>query len=329
MGWNPTDDWSALSHVRQYIEALNERYAAAYNSGGLALPQVDWDVQLGHECLYGYWDPPETVNWHYVQTDVEDLVPYFVEKRDWEGAADIPWLTVERWRQVVGLHPDGWTRYRTHPSQGGQPLHGAMQYGDIIGPWVFDELRRGLNALVWTLVNADWEHTASSHTYMQHTTSWSACVDAAIAAWDSPGANMDGPGGYTSGYLYQDNQYPYPNHWYAEAGRRNDKARTSGTIPTCNGTLSHQAFFFAKLCRDNNWYNYLNDWPENVYKSWCSNSVSTASEELSSSTLGSSTAAIPKDKWCAAPNPSSRQGCGASRPLVILKWDVGGGLQYR
>jgi hypothetical protein len=70
-----------------------------------------------------------------------------------EGTA-LPILDLSRWKTNSGLY-DGFRRATTWPSDWtdyDDPAYsyGVIQAGDIRGPWIFEDLQKGLDALRWT-----------------------------------------------------------------------------------------------------------------------------------------------------------------------------------
>jgi len=69
---------------------------------------------------------------------------------------EIPKYDLASFRVAAGLHVDGYRRATDWPTDWTNPAdtaysHGPMEAGDIIGPWVFDDLQNALAALRWTL----------------------------------------------------------------------------------------------------------------------------------------------------------------------------------
>jgi len=60
---------------------------------------------------------------------------------------DILYLDLTKWRGYAGLNSGG---FRRSIDNGVTFLYGLMQAGDHIGPWIFEDLQKGLSALRWT-----------------------------------------------------------------------------------------------------------------------------------------------------------------------------------
>jgi hypothetical protein len=68
---------------------------------------------------------------------------------DIEGAAELPYLTLVRWRELANLHPDGFRRVTGNAwpadwTDLDDPAYsyGYCQAGDIIGPWLLTDIQR-------------------------------------------------------------------------------------------------------------------------------------------------------------------------------------------
>lgn len=142
MGWPTTNwnnaDWSALSTVNAFIEAINERLKAVSKVPTLlSLVEIGTDVQSAEF-------------WRTIQEWTMGLACFFVESGYTGGSSRPPSITFERAFQLAGLTYSNWRRYTTHPDEGGMPQYGVMQPGDIIGPWIFEDIQKFLNVLTRT-----------------------------------------------------------------------------------------------------------------------------------------------------------------------------------
>ena len=105
------------------------------------------------------------MGWSNLQEYVEVLVPNYVDHTAViTNLLTIPMFTVTNWRSVAGVYTGGYRR-ATHYDPANDdwtdladPMYTAAQTGgfgiarsgDIIGPWIFDDLQKGLSALKWT-----------------------------------------------------------------------------------------------------------------------------------------------------------------------------------
>ena len=157
-GWTDVSgndfDWQAVSFVNEFITALNERASVA----GLSV--FDTTKSAGHDIQAASF-------WATMQQWCYDNCTSFVESKeisggvyvtaDFDGDATIPDWTLTNFKNyiadVLASGYNGFRRYTTHPDDGGTPVTGSsgiIQAGDIIGPWIFQDLQKAINALEWT-----------------------------------------------------------------------------------------------------------------------------------------------------------------------------------
>lgn len=144
-------DWQSLSFLGELQLAWNERrYAVGHSSIGWV--SAGTDIQA-----VSFWSRPDE-DGYYVDGGIQSwLEKYCVRFLDYEQPLD-PFpdqLTLAVWRTRACLHADGFRRATTWPADWTNPddpayMHGQMQAGDIIGPWVLQDVQRGLSALRWS-----------------------------------------------------------------------------------------------------------------------------------------------------------------------------------
>ena len=72
------------------------------------------------------------------------------------------WFTEATWREVAGLHSNGFSRAKTvwpedwTDNTDAAFTQGVCQAGDILGPWLWKELQDGMSALQYSTDNATW-----------------------------------------------------------------------------------------------------------------------------------------------------------------------------
>lgn len=201
----------------------------------------DWqDMDLFNECVLGYYErrnAAENANdsgsgplepggdiqalalWTEIQNWLEENCVNFVDHNvAIEGAASVTMFTLATWRAAAGLDVDGfrratvWVPDPTSPDWTADPdfSFGVMQAGDILGPWILDDLQKGLSALKWT-VEPSVEESLSSLDPDIHNKRVShygavSCEQEradAIANWDIPGSYTEfsyGNWGYNAYY---------------------------------------------------------------------------------------------------------------------------------
>ncbi|MHB1158243.1 MAG: hypothetical protein ACYC26_15570 [Phycisphaerales bacterium] len=173
MGWTDLSTWDGnyqrLDFLNEYTSALNERIRAMYRQqwrfsylpGSIGFQPGD--VLVGPGWSYGIT---------MLQGTVLKLLTYgwFVKHLDNNGQpiSDLDGsanglMYLNHWNLAnaapifTGLpEATSFRRYRVHPSEGGQPLFGGITAGDIVGPWIFEDLQRAINLLVWTAQMGEW-----------------------------------------------------------------------------------------------------------------------------------------------------------------------------
>lgn len=150
---NPNQDGLASMNVgtgsvlRECLDAYNERCEACGKEDlEIALPDADvvsLNITEATRLVYGLMHGLELLVATNRWLDDQDSEPDTV-------------LTNARWRTNADL-PSGagnWRRATVWPS-GGQPTFltpGAVAAGDIYGPWILQDIQKGIDALRWTWV---------------------------------------------------------------------------------------------------------------------------------------------------------------------------------
>lgn len=65
-----------------------------------------------------------------------------------DGQDDFLYFDIDTWRAAAGLNANGFRR-KYGPKESLVEAYGQMQAGDAIGPWIFEDLQKGLGALKW------------------------------------------------------------------------------------------------------------------------------------------------------------------------------------
>ena len=173
MPWtDPTSedfDWQAVATVNEYRRAIYERCQVA------GLSTVSWnDIPAGQ-------DIQSRAFWSAMQSWAQVSCGYFVKCIDETGnlitdldgnpekdpaGNSIMWTIADLWDYVTdGQSTLGPRRYTSHPDDGGTVEYGAMQAGDIIGPWIFEDIQKALNVLIWTRATPTWDINRAGDTY--------------------------------------------------------------------------------------------------------------------------------------------------------------------
>jgi len=88
--------------------------------------------------------------WTTLQNWLEDNCDSYVDHTATiQGASSIPMFTVSSWRSAASLG----SGFRRKVNIGDGFSYGTMQAGDIIGPWIFEDLQKGFGALQRTVVS--------------------------------------------------------------------------------------------------------------------------------------------------------------------------------
>jgi hypothetical protein len=165
-------------------------------------------------------DPPDTASsvqnkrpWRELFEEIDDHCGDFVKNRDaggdvvddFDGTVVAPdlthnlpmWTSSDLWSYVTsGASSAGPRRYTTHPSDGGTPLYGAPQIGDIIGGWLVEDLRKAINTLVWTpagyfpgsnRISKTMTGHYGSTVYGKNNGTWAEVYALCLASWTDKG----------------------------------------------------------------------------------------------------------------------------------------------
>lgn len=193
--------------VGALVLAFNERRGAAVASGAAGMPDA-LDVTPGN-----YWSlqggSVEPL-FRVMQRGLEAMAPAFVDHTG-DGPYDL--FTVETWREVAGLHEDGFRRATEYDPGVGEPEweYGLVEDGDILQYWIVDDLMKGLNALRWTKADVtgyrEYEHRDGRELFPATYGTLSSAVASCDALWASA-PWMTTEEGWTGGFTPPDSA-PY------------------------------------------------------------------------------------------------------------------------
>jgi len=150
---NPQLDWSALSFINEIRQAQSER-SQAIGGGTIADVAAGADVQAA-----SFWET--------IQLWLEaNCLSFFNDGGDaaWDVDGDYSatrfgvmknFATVGEWRAAAGIHSSGfrrtagWDPTNDDWTNNADPMYvyGTMQEDDIIGPWIMDDIQKGLIAM--------------------------------------------------------------------------------------------------------------------------------------------------------------------------------------
>jgi hypothetical protein len=154
--FTPLSSWQHLQDTKaanEIVQAYNERRQCVDPSF------VPVDL-LGAES-----NAQDTAFWKGIQQWVLDQVQRTTGDHRWldheqeiEGESSLPFYTLSAWEYNSGLD-QGFRRATTKPADWtdyDDPAYsyGVIQAGDIRGPWIFEDLQKGLDALRWTQKDA-------------------------------------------------------------------------------------------------------------------------------------------------------------------------------
>lgn len=155
-------DWQGMPFLLELQTAWNERrYAIGQSPVGWGSPWVAPGTDI--QAVTQWWNDTISLGedfpnqYNVVQEGPQSWMEWFcVQFLDHRHSLDPmpPAFTLATWRVAAGLHAYGFRRAQSWPldwTDQNDPAyqHGHMQAGDIIGPWVFDDIQRGLSALRW------------------------------------------------------------------------------------------------------------------------------------------------------------------------------------
>lgn len=200
-------DWASRDHADELLQALIERWFAAGNPVD-AIPPF---CAGGRDTAVTTDDDPLDIDfWSGMQASVEGLLAYYAQHAyasgDFSGLDDVPdwdndgdWSGFEAeagcrlWRRATSWDPDGGDDW-TDPDDDFYATPGRAQAGDILGPWIIDDLQKAISCLQWTFVNDSIPRPGDDTGYWYPTLGEGADCAAAVADYDW-GSSSWGSGG--------------------------------------------------------------------------------------------------------------------------------------
>jgi len=174
MGWTNLSTWDgnfqSLDFLGEYVAAINERIRALDRSrwSSSMISIVAGDPLVGPGSSSGIAKLQGAVvgliqNGWFVRHLDSSGNPITTLDGSEDGLTYLNHWTVENAAPFFTELPGAasFRRYRVHPSEGGEVLFGTITSGDIIGPWIFEDMQRALNLLVWT---AHWGYWPTGNT---------------------------------------------------------------------------------------------------------------------------------------------------------------------
>ncbi len=350
MAWTITDwtgnpDWSALANVNDFIGAVRERQLALVQSQD-SLKNVGDDVQAASL-------------WSGLQQWIEDNYTAFVVSHD-AGVKRATTYYDDKDHSTygpgfpdplsflfgcAGLSTVDWRRYTTHPDDAGSDLGGQMQAGDIIGPWVFEDLQKVLNVLIWTLSHCQYIYGAAGGQKFgeggdDYTEDWEVAKSNAEADWSDWG-----PGPYlfpiaaTAGH----NDWGWWGRDYTAQGRRRKmKLKLSSAIGTgISRDIDWHVYSIAASYPAIGWSFqtetfdangevdvYSNALAQDTWQRWRTESPAADVAKPEPTDYLASNLNFPN--WCDEPGDDQAEARGfqISGCWTCVRWDVSGGFQH-
>ena len=351
MGWTTITQnviWQPATFVNEFLGAIRERRNVL---GWIADTWADISAGVNIQS-HDFWGEMqeflETWCVDFIQSHDTDGTPRAVGYYDnIDSESDITQWTLANWRTASGFasgfrrattSPADWTDYSDAAFVAAG--YGTMQVGDVIGPWIFQDLQDGLNTLVWTRDglrqwgDANWKPAAGDYYHGQATpqiATWAASKTDAENDWarvTHAGDPGQPPMASTRG-LVIDNPPFY--HVDADAYRRRDYLRAGATTD-----CACAAEFYARAAGEGlggtAQFDVNGDGPplvEDKLILWQTDDPATdeSGSRVSSTMLGG----IAFPNWCADPTSPvafTNRGYIVDEQAVIFRWDVTNGFVY-
>ena len=340
MAWSVTDwttkpVWQYATLVNEFIGAVRERglaYVTNYSTPSYVVAET-----LIQEAVFWADGYPQKA----LQERIERLVLVYAKSHaggealaagHYDGAPSVPlYASLAEAFAAAGLDYSDWRRYTTHPDDGGEVAYGQMQAGDIIGPWIFEDLQKILNVLVWTR-RTTWYTNVDRVEYDGYGTggNWAAAKTAVEADWAE---------GYTGNVMAYSRGIATPGltNYYGWLKRGQSKRQEAGVW---NDVVRHADWYvratkYPATGGDVSVFDANGDLGpddrEDLYFLWSQDEPATDAETIvSDTTLGSASV---KPTWCAEPGENQYVTRGwvlASDPFfVVVRWNVSGGFTYQ
>lgn len=196
------------------IADIGTRTIAAYTSGTVVTLSADGTCEDKGFILNGT-DIQAASFWKTFQDFIVGHWSDFVKSHDAGVKRDRDWFgespqheTVEpgtlfRYQSLAdlfaaaGLATETFRRYQDHPDDAGVDLEGTIAIGDILGHWVWEDLMKLFNAMVWTWKVPSWIADGQNNRELGYSTvggdlTWQEAYAAASADWGNNTDQVDG-----------------------------------------------------------------------------------------------------------------------------------------
>lgn len=345
MAWTITNwanaDWSAAATLNEFVGAVNERKLAVGQAEPFATVIAGDDVQAA-SFFAGI---PGYINFGY-QLWIESRYGDFVVSHDagtprtGETFDDSVYGSLAEVFSAAGLAHSNWRRYTTHPDDGGDVAYGKMQAGDIIGPWIFEDIQKCLNVLVWMIeISIGWQDVVKYSGWGESRGSgatWAAAKAAAEADYASGAFGPRYPAAATEGFWQT---WTPGERFIAQLWR--SEAKAYAYIPWF-GKARYADWWVraSKLYSDpaeSIFDAYGDGVIEDTWHRWSEDTPATADGTIVSGSKLGVAATMPNNPWCNEPGSGKiTTGRGWNRNEVdseynvrlIVRWNVTGGFTY-
>ena len=336
MAWSVTDwttkpVWQYATLVNEFVGAVNERKLALGLGSPLTTVNAGDDVQAAtFFTQFQQW----------VETRLSSFVAAWAGGEAlgagwYDGAASIPvYASLAAVFTAAGLDHADWRRYTTHPDDGGEVAYGQMEVGDIIGPWIFEDIQKCLKVLVWTKRS----HEAQVDKVYYYGQGYSgvsvaAAQAAAVAAWAevSPAGSNPRLGAVSTTW-----DSPAGSEWWTELQRLESKFSVSNVW---NSVLRFADWYVWADAARNRGFTGFQAYDPVVEDRW--NLFSQDEPAMDSTTIISGTkmgdaATAPITPWAGVDQTLGWSGDSSTAfyyspafVTAVLRWNVEGGFTYQ
>ena len=325
-GWNPVAngadiaDWHAAAKMVQYVNAIEERLDALGGASTTGLPTTTAGL-VGYDCQGITLNVASVIGWATLQAYID----FTLLLGGWANTSSPPDLLTseDMFTQAIGGGATSWRRYTT---LGGGVAYGRMQAGDIIGPWIFEDLQNCLNEIVWHRATGTWqavfegreEGTKSEDTWNEAKTGAEGDVHLHNSAGSPYAWTIGATGGEKFTATFDGQKMPY---------------QITGIPQFANHTMAYYVKATAAWPGfDEAFDDYTSGMAENVWYKWDEpaandNDATETSADLGVDNLGTLLAG--GETWCADPTGGiTARGWVVDDVVALVKWDVANGFVY-
>jgi len=347
MPWTITNwanaDWSDIAIQNEFVDAFNERKFASLDYIPLPAIVAGDDVQArGYIYSYQFWlansqsHPGIAFVVSHIHGDPRPAGVY-------DNAEEIPFYTsIADIFSAAGKDYSHFRRYTTHPDEGGQVAYGYFQIGDIIGPWIWEDIQACLHVMVWTGDPVQGRTIGFQDIVSKN--GWGRAFGDGTAVWNAAKAAAEADYQVRGYYRYPlaaskgSRYYDSPGRYRYEAQMERVEARCNMT-GVWNGCTRHADWYIrSEKYIGCDWQTYGDDVIEGRLSLFSQDEPATNAETLVSGMKISDAATMPNNPWCDEPTAElPLPGLGWYRPSfddernvrIVIRWNVEGGFTYQ